>query len=236
MLELTNINTAYGEVQVLWDISLNVEEGEIVFLIGPNGHGKTTILRTISGLIKSKSGTIKFNSTEIQELPARKIVETGIVHVPEGDHLFPNMTVLENLKLGAYTKRAWKNREDNLREIFHLFPVVDERKNQLVWSLSGGERRMVSIGRGLMSDAKLLMIDEPSLGLAPKTTKEVYQEIAEIKDAGINLLIVEQNINFVSNLANRVYLIESGKVYLQGEPEKVLNDESLKRVYLGVGK
>jgi branched-chain amino acid transport system ATP-binding protein len=235
MLELTNINTAYGELQVLWDISLKVEEGEIVFLIGPNGHGKTTILRTISGLIKPKSGTVRFNSTEIQKLSPRKIVERGIIHVPEGDHLFPRMTVLENLKLGAYTDKAWKSKEHNLRRIFHLFPVLDERQNQLVWSLSGGERRIVSIGRGLMSDAKLLMIDEPSLGLAPKTTNEVYQKIEEIKDAGINLLLVEQNINFVSNLANRVYLIESGKVAIEGKPGTVLSDESLKGAYLGVG-
>lgn len=233
LLKIENISVKYGELQVLWDISLEVGDQEIVFLIGANGHGKSTVLRTISGLVKPKSGMIKLDSREIQNLSPQKLVEEGIIHVPEGDKLFPYMSVLENLKLGAYTNKAWKVKEKNMKKVFDLFPFLEKRRDQMAWSLSGGERRMVSVGRGLMSNAKYLLIDEPSLGLAPKTTKEVYQKIAEINNEGISLLIVEQNISLVSEFAKRVYLLESGRIRFEGKVKELLENEVLKEAYLG---
>jgi len=171
----------FGLIQVIWDISLRVKEGETVVLIGPNGHGKTTLLKIIAGLLKPRKGTIKFNSVELTMLPPHKIVEAGISYVPQEAYLFPDMTVMENLLLGAYTINAWKRRHETLKMVFEIFPRLNERKKQLAGSLSGGERRMLAIGRGLMSTSNLLLIDEPSSGLAPKLVKEVFEKIRDLK-------------------------------------------------------
>jgi len=234
MLQVENINVNIGDVVILQNISLKVQDGEFVFLLGPNGHGKTTLLKTISGLITPSEGRILFDGLEIHKFPAYKIVEQGVIHIPEGSQLFPDMTVLENLKLGAYTKNAWKQREENLSRVFKIFPKLEERKNQMAWTLSGGERRMVALGRGMMSGAKLLMIDEPSFGLAPTIVEEVYEKIKEVNEMGVSVLTVEQNIIFISELANRVYLLESGNIIFEGKAHELLESEDLKKAYLGV--
>jgi len=238
MLEASNINVFYGAIQVLWDVSLKLEYGETVALIGPNGHGKTTILKTISGLLHPTTGYIKFNDKDISSFPPHKIVELGIIHAPQDLVLFPYMTVMENLLLGAYTKEAWKRRHENLKFVFEVFPRLNERKNQLASSLSGGERRMLTIGRALMSNVKLLLLDEPSSGLAPKLVKQVFEKIKELKERmKLSMIVAEQNVRYLPEIANRVYLIENGKVVLEGPTNKVLNSEYVKETYIGaVGK
>jgi len=232
MLEVKGTDAFYGSLQVLWDVSLEVGD-ETVCLIGPNGHGKTTIINVISGIIPHAVGYIKFNGEYIDKLPPHKIVDRGIVQIPQGDRLFSIMTVRENLLLGAYPSSTWKKRNEKLKTVYELFPILEERKNQIVWTLSGGERRMCSIGRGLMSNAKLLLIDEPSLGLAPFVQLELIEKIEEIRSMGISILLAEQNIRFIKELADRIYVVESGKIYREGNNEEILDDEYLKKVYLG---
>jgi branched-chain amino acid transport system ATP-binding protein len=231
MLEVQGIDAFYGAMQVLWDVSIHVGN-ETVMLIGPNGHGKTSILNVLSGLTSHKKGRIQFDGEDIGNLPAHEIVRRGVVHIPEGGRLFPLMTVIENLKIGAYQTSAWKTKDKQLERVFELFPILKERKNQLCSTLSGGERRMVSIGRGLMAGGKILLIDEPSLGLAPAVQLELIQKIADIRRMGISILMAEQNVRFVEDLADRIYLIESGKVALEGPKDKILDDKYLKTVYL----
>ncbi len=233
MLELNKVHAKYGEVEILRGVTLNVKEGQIAALIGPNGHGKSTIIKTISGLLKLASGEITFYGEKISNFPPEKIVEKGIVHVPEGSRLFPYMTVKENLLMGAYTKASWKTRERNLKSVYSLFPRLFERRKQLASSLSGGERQMVALGRGLMVDkVKLLMMDEPSLGLAPVAADELYGKIAEVRKTGVGLLIVEQTVKRIAN-ADSIYLIENGEVRLHGGSKEVLESDYLKRAYLG---
>jgi branched-chain amino acid transport system ATP-binding protein len=233
LLEVSKIDVYYDSYQALKEVSLDIGEHEIVGLLGPNGHGKTTLLKAISGLLKIRSGRIKFNGRIISDRPPYEIVEMGIVHVPEGGGLFPDMTVMENLKLGAFTPEAWRKKKNNLDKVFQIFPRLEERKDQMVWTLSGGERRMVALGRGLMASTKLLMLDEPSLGLAPKLTQEVYTKIKEIKDTGVTILLVEQNIYYISELSEKAYLLENGKIILEGPKEKILEDKRVKEAYLG---
>lgn len=234
MLEVENIDVSYGDLEVLHDISLRVgEKGETVGIFGPNGHGKTTILRAISGLVHPSKGSIRFNGTRIDKMPPHKIVELGIVQIPQGAGLFPNMTVEENLRLGAYAKSAWKRRSEKLKEVYELFPKLLEKKNQFCRTLSGGEKQMVGIGRGLASAAKLLMMDEPSFGLAPKLADEVIEKIKEIKKMSISIVVVEQNVRFITELTERVYLVEKGKIVLSGDTKNVCEMKEVGEIYLG---
>ena len=234
MLELDKINTFYDQTQVLYDISIKVDNGEIVAIFGANGHGKSTLLKTICGLLKSPSGTIKFNGNEIQKLSSLKIVEMGIVYIAEDRHLFPQMSVLENLKLGAYNPIARKEEGTNLEYVFNLFPRLKERTKQIAGTLSGGEARMLAIGRGIMSCPKFLAIDEPSLGLSPLLRKEVFGKIGEINKNGVSILLVEQNVTETSGIPDKIYLLADGKIVLEGSEKEVSNNNYFNEVLLGL--
>ncbi|MEK4180179.1 ABC transporter ATP-binding protein [Aeribacillus sp. FSL K6-1121] len=234
MLKLENINLSYGEVQVLWDVSLEVEEGTIVALLGANAAGKTSTINAISGLYKPSSGKIEFMGQDITKLEPNKIVELGVVQVPEGRKLFDYMTVQENLELGAYSKRARKHLKDNLKKVYELFPVLEERKHSLAGEMSGGQQQMCAIGRGLMSEPKLLIIDELSLGLAPILVQELMKNLVEIKEKGITILLVEQNVNLSLQIADYAFVLENGRIALEGTAEELLNNEYLKKAYLGI--
>jgi len=234
MLEVQDLHVNYGLFEAVKGISLEVRDNETVALLGPNGHGKSTILRAISGLIRPRSGTIAFNSTKISQLKPPDIVKMGVIQVPEGGHLFPEMTVKENLMLGAYSPEAWKHREVNMHKVLEIFPNLRDKMSRLCLNLSGGERRAVAVGRGLMSAAKLLMLDEPSLGLSPLLAQEVMRGIRNIKATGIGILLVEENTRYIRELADRIYLIEQGKVALEGEKDEVLENSYIKKAYLGI--
>lgn len=234
MLDIDNVNTYYGELQVLRDVSLEVKDGEIVVVLGPNGHGKSTLLKTICGLLPPASGSIRFNGKEITNLPTQKIVEMGVIYIAEERHLFREMTVLENLKLGAYNRNARGKESENLEYVFELFPKLRKLRNQVASTLSGGEARMLAIGRGLMSSGKFLAIDEPSIGLAPFLRTEVFKTIGEIKRIGVDILLVEQIIAEASDLADRVYVLEDGRVVFEGDKNAVLENEVVREVFLGV--
>jgi len=234
MLEVNNIDVFYGNLQALWDVSFNVEKGEKVVIVGSNGAGKTTTLRTISGLLKPRKGKIVFLGKRVDKMPIHKIVEMGIAHVPEGRRLFPYMTVLENLKMGAYVKRAWEKMDDTLEWIYQLFPRLKERKEQVAGTLSGGERQMLAIARGLMSRPKLLMLDEPSLGLAPKLVLRVFEMINKINEEGVTILLVEQNVRRALEMADRGYVLETGRIILEGSAGELMENEYVKKAYLGI--
>ena len=233
MLDLSGVNVLYGDLQVIWDVSLRFEKGEVIAILGPNGAGKSTILKTISGLLKPKSGEITFLDRRIDGLQPHQIVELGISHVPEGRHLFPQMTVLENLEMGAYLPRARREKDESLERVFRLFPILKERRDQLAGTLSGGEQQMLVIGRGLMSNPTLLMLDEPSLGLAPMLVSKTFDIVKKINDEGTTILLVEQNIHYALELANRAYLLETGRIVLEGEGAELLNNPYVKKAYLG---
>lgn len=234
MLEVDKLDAFYGEVQVVKQVSLIVNEGELVVLLGPNGHGKSTLLKTICGLHPCGSGHVKFDGVEVNKLPSQKIVERGLVYVAEERRLFPEMTIMENLKMGAYNINARREEDKNLDYVFQLFPRLEKRKGQLASTLSGGEARMLAIGRGLMSSAKFLALDEPSLGLAPNTSADVFERIDEINDSGVSILLVEQSVVQASELADRIYLMEDGQIVFEGDKEQALSDEHVKEVYLGL--
>jgi branched-chain amino acid transport system ATP-binding protein len=233
MLTVADLHAGYGGSEVLHSVSLHVDEGEAVVILGPNGHGKTTLLRAISGLLRPTSGSVTFDGREISHRRAEDIVAAGVIHIPQGDLIFPEMTVLENLMMGAYRAEAWQERKQKLEQVFELFPRLGERKSQLARSLSGGERRMLALGRGLMGRAKILMIDEPSLGLAPLITENLYRTINEINRNGLAILLVDENADHVAGLADRVYLLESGVLVREGSAEEMLQDEALLAAYLG---
>ena len=233
MLQVHDLQAGYGGSQVLHSISLRVEDGEAVVILGPNGHGKTTLLRAISGLIHPTAGRVELNGKAITRLEPEAIVAAGIIHIPQGDLLFPEMTVMENLLMGAYRSAAWRERNNKLAQVFRLFPPLAERKKQLARSLSGGERRMLALGRGLMGEARLLMIDEPSLGLAPLVIEQVYETIHAIKRTGMALLLMDENANHISGLADRVYLLEAGVLVREGTADELLGDAALLSAYLG---
>jgi branched-chain amino acid transport system ATP-binding protein len=233
LLELHNIFAGYGKVEVLRSLSIHVNSEEKVGLFGPNGHGKTTLLRTISGLIKPQYGDIIFQGKSIIHLSPQQIVDHGIIHIPQGNILFPRMTVVENLTLGAYSKRSWDKRSENLQKVFDLFPRLGERKNQLALTLSGGERQMLSIGVGLMGMPSLLLLDEPSLGLAPKIKDELAQTIAAIAQSGVAMIIVDQDIELLLSLCRRLYLIEKGRVSLETRDNKSIQQNEILDMYFG---
>lgn len=234
LLKLENISTHYGDVQALRNVSLGIKEGQIVSIIGSNGAGKTTTLNTISGVLRASSGTIEFLGRRIENLPPHQIVDLGVVQIPEARLLFPYMTVLENLELGAYTPKARKGKEENLKVVSRLFPVLEERKTQLAGTLSGGEQQMLAIARGLMAKPKLLMLDEPSLGLAPLLVKEVFEAVKEINAHGITVLLIEQNVFHSLSISDEAYVLENGRVVLEGEGKGLLDNPQVKEAYLGI--
>jgi branched-chain amino acid transport system ATP-binding protein len=233
MLTIEHLQASYGKVQTLWEIGFEVPQGEIVALIGANGAGKTTTLKVLSGLLKPQAGRILLNGERIDGCTPPEIVRRGIIHVPEGRGLFPDMTVMDNLLMGAYgTPNA--GRRDRLERVFSIFPRVEERQQQLAGTLSGGEQQMVAIGRGLMADPKLLMLDEPSLGLAPLMVEEVFRVVKEINASGVTVLLVEQSTQHALSLANRGYVLEAGRVVLSGSGRELLANEDVRRAYLGL--
>jgi branched-chain amino acid transport system ATP-binding protein len=233
MLKVTDLQAGYAGSEVLHSLSLEVRDGESVVVLGPNGHGKTTLLRAISGLIRPSGGRVEFEGQDMTHKRASDIVAAGVIHIPQGDLPFPELTVMENLLMGAYRSDAWRQRKWKLEQVFELFPVLKERPNQLARSLSGGERRMLALGRGLMSKAKLLMIDEPSLGLAPFLVENVYETIRNIRSTGLSILLVDENADHIAGLADRVYLLEAGTLIKEGGVSEMLHDEALLAAYLG---
>ncbi|MBL7226057.1 MAG: ABC transporter ATP-binding protein [Proteobacteria bacterium] len=234
MLEVKGISVAYGDIQVLNGVTLHVKEGEIVTLIGSNGAGKTTTLNAISGLMGIRGGTITLDSRRIDQMPPHRIIELGATQIPEGRELFPEMTVLENLQLGAYLPRARASSGESLEWVYQLFPVLKGRRSQMTGTLSGGEQQMVAIARGLMTRPKVLMLDEPSLGLAPLVVNELFQIIIEINNNQVDILLVEQDVNLALEIAHRAYLIETGKIVMEGKSEDFIADDYVRESYLGI--
>lgn len=234
MLDVKGIDVFYGDVQVIWDLSFNVKEKEVVALIGANGAGKSTTLKTISGILRPKSGSITFDGTDITKVQPYRLIEMGIAHVPEGRRLFVEMTVEENLDMGSLRGVAKRERERNKEMVFELFPRLRERRTQLAGTLSGGEQQMLAIGRGLMSKPKLIMFDEPSLGLAPILVKEIFKVIENIRKEGVTVLIVEQNVKQTLGVADRAYVLENGRVVLEGTGQELMDNEHVRTAYLGV--
>lgn len=235
MLKVDAISTYYGQFQALKEVSLTVDDGELVVIFGPNGHGKTTLLKTICGLLRPSSGRVEFGGKEIHKAQTHKMVEMGIVYIPEGKHLFPEMTVLDNLKLGAYNVNARRRQKEMLRYVFDLFPQLDRLKHRVACTLSGGEAQMLTIGRGLMSCPRFLAIDEPSLGLGPAVLRDVLNKITEINRAGVSVLLVEQNVAQVlrAGIGKRIYLIEDGHIVFEGDQRAILSSDYVKEVFLG---
>jgi branched-chain amino acid transport system ATP-binding protein len=233
MLKLNDINAFYGDLQALWGVSMEIEEGEMVALVGPNGAGKTTTLKVITGLLPFTSGLVEFKGNDLRRVPAHKIVEFGISQVPEGGRVFAGMTVFENLELGSFPAEARKVKDESLKWVFEIFPRLAERKNQQAGTLSGGERQMLAIGRALMSKPKLLMLDEPSFGLAPILVQQMFVMIEKINKLGVTVLLVEQNVRAALELAQRAYVIENGRIIGEGKGDSLLSFESIRAAYLG---
>lgn len=231
---MNGVCSSYGEVQVLHDVSLQVDDGEMVVAFGPNGHGKSTLLKAICGLHPPSSGSITFDGVEISRSSTVDIVARGVVYIAEDRHLFPRMTILENLKLGAYNRKARPHEAENMEFVFELFPRLKERMKSPAWTLSGGEARMLAIGRGLMSNAKLLAVDEPSLGLAPNIRAEVFKKISDIRQGGITVLMVEQDIAEATEYADRIYLVEDGRIVFEGTEDEVAKNPHVREVFLGI--
>jgi len=234
MLKVSNLSVFYGDAQALWDVSFSVPEGEIVALIGSNGAGKTTTLRTISNLLKPRSGEIRIDGKVTTGLAGYHVAEIGVAHVPEGRQLFPMMTVYENLKMGSVLRGAKTERAKAFQEVFEIFPVLFERKNQIAETLSGGEQQMLAIGRGLMLRPKLILLDEPSLGLAPKLVGQIFEIIREINKKGITVLLVEQNVQQSLEMANEAYVLENGRVTMSGKSQDLISNDHIRKAYLGI--
>ncbi|GFE61091.1 ABC transporter ATP-binding protein [Geobacter sp. AOG2] len=234
MLTIDKLNFSYGDLKVLWDIDLEVQEGEIVTVVGANGAGKSTTLKNVSRLVKPTSGNITFLGEDLEKLESHQVVERGIVQVPEGRKIFPEMTVLENLRMGSYITSARKDREANVERVFGMFPRLKEREKQLGGTMSGGEQQMLAIGRGLMANPKLLLLDEPSLGLSPLFVKIIFEIIQEINRQGVTILLVEQNVFQSLKIAHRAYVLETGRVVLTGAGTDLLNNEHVKKAFLGM--
>ncbi len=233
MLEIEGVDAYYKDLQALWGVSMQVNEGELVALVGPNGAGKTTTLRAISGLLKPAEGNIRFDGKSLGKESPNKIVELGICQVPEGGRVFTSMSVLENLELGAYVAQARREKDQSLKWVFEIFPRLEERQDQRAGTLSGGERQMLAIGRALMSKPRLLLLDEPSFGLAPLLVEHIFEMISEINRQGVTVLLVEQNVRAALELTQRAYVIENGRIVGQGTGEDLLSFESVRSAYLG---
>jgi branched-chain amino acid transport system ATP-binding protein len=234
MLEVDKINTGYGGIQVLWDISLKVDEGEFVAIVGANGAGKSTLLKTIAGIHGQTSGAISFENERIEALPAHSVVARGIAMVPEGRRLFPYMTVKENLEMGAFTVKDPEKVQKNMKWVFGLFPKLEERQKQMAGTFSGGEQQMLTIGRALMSRPRFLMLDEPSLGLQPNIVTNVFESMKILHGEGVTILLVEQNVRKSLEIAQRGYVLEHGHVVMSGESSELLQDEGVRKAYLGI--
>ena len=235
MLEVEKIDVFYGGLQALWGVSLEVGDGDLVALIGANGAGKSTIVETISSLLVPASGSVKFNGVRLDKKPAHKVVAIGVCLIPEERGIFPGMSVMENLELGAFTPESRRVRQETFEFVYKLFPVLETRKKQVAGTMSGGEQQMLAIGRALMGKPKLLMCDEPSLGLAPIVVKDIFKVIRQINGSGVSILLVEQNVRAALGLAQRAYIIENGHVAGHGEAKSLLEDEKVKDAYLGAG-
>ena len=233
MLKVENLSVHYGMIQAVRDVSFEVNEGEVVSLIGANGAGKTTILRTLSGLVRPSAGKIQFLGKEIKKLPAQKIVAGGLSQVPEGRHVFPGLTVMENLEMGAFLKKNREENQANLKKVFSRFPRLEERKNQDAATLSGGEQQMLAMGRALMSTPKLLLLDEPSMGLAPIFIQEIFDIIQDIQKQGTTVLLIEQNANKALAISDRGYVLETGKIVLSGTGKELAASDEVRKAYLG---
>ena len=234
MLRVENIDVSYGDLQILWDVSFEVNEGEIVALVGANGSGKSTTLKTISGLLRPANGSILFQDQQLHKIPANKIIEHGVVHVPEGRRLFPEMTVRENLIMGSLTPQAKAKRNESMESVFGLFPRLREREKQMAGTLSGGEQQMVAVARGLMALPKLIMFDEPSLGLAPILVADIFRIIKRINQEGVTVFLTEQNTKQSLEISDRGYVLENGRVVLSGTGQELLDNEHVKQAYLGI--
>jgi len=234
MLEIVNIESGYSSLRVIKGISLEVPKSKLVTIIGPNGHGKTTLLRSISGVLRLQSGEINFEGKRIDNLRVDEIVHKGIVHIPQGDMLFPEMNVKDNLLMGAYLVRNQPELKKRITQVLELFPQLGERENQIASTLSGGERRMLAIGRGLMTGAKILLIDEPSLGLAPVVIDDIFKILKELNNQGQTILLVEENVSRVINVSDHIYLIDDGLIAWQGTGEELSSESNIMEVYLGV--
>ncbi len=234
MLEVKDLKVYYGLIQAIKGISFEVNKGEVIALIGANGAGKTTILHTITGLIQPKEGSVFFEGTDITKLPGHKIVSMGMAHVPEGRRVFANLSVYQNLKMGAYIQKDKKVIDETLEMIYQHFPRLEERKNQLAGTLSGGEQQMLAMGRALMSSPKMILMDEPSMGLSPLLVKEVFSIIEYCHESGITILLVEQNAKMALGIADRAYVLETGNITMSGDAKEMLENEEVKKAYLGV--
>ena len=234
MLNIDKLNFSYGDMQVIWDVDLVVNAGEIVTVVGANGAGKSTTLRNISRLVKWQSGSLTFNGTDLAKYEPHEVVEMGIVQVPEGRKIFPEMTVLENLRMGSFIKSARPTRDENIDRVFTLFPRLKEREKQLGGTMSGGEQQMLAIARGLMTNPKLILMDEPSLGLAPLMVKFIFDIIQEINRQGVTVMLVEQNVYQSLRISHRAYVLETGRVVMTGSGDALLNDDHVKKAFLGM--
>jgi branched-chain amino acid transport system ATP-binding protein len=234
MLEICNLNTLYGKAQALWDVCLQIDEAEIVALVGSNGAGKTTLLNTVSGLLRPASGSVTFLGKRIDGLPSHAIVELGISLVPEGGRVFPDMTVRENLEMGAYPYHAWKQKKETLEQVYQVFPTLKERERQLARTLSGGEHQMLAIGRALMSKPRLCLFDEPSYGLAPLLVMEIFRIIQGLRDQGLTILLIEQNVRRALEIADRAYVLENGRICMEGACTEILESDHVRKAYLGL--
>ena len=233
MLEVKDLKVNYGMIQAIKGVSFHVEQGEVIALIGANGAGKTTILHTITGLLSPKEGSVVFEGTDITKIPAHKIVSMGMAHVPEGRRVFANLTVLQNLKMGAYTRKDKAENEETLEMIYKRFPRLEERQNQLAGTLSGGEQQMLAMGRALMSHPKIILMDEPSMGLSPIYVNEIFQIIQDVSKSGTTVLLVEQNAKKALSIADRAYVLETGNIVLEGRASTLLDNDDIKKAYLG---
>ena len=234
MLEIENLVAGYGNAQALWDVDLKVEDGEIVTILGPNGAGKSTLVNAISGLITPWSGTVALDARDLTTVRSHQVAEQGIAVVPEGRRIFPRMSVADNLAVGAYNSRARETSEETLQSVYGIFPRLEDRRDQEAGSLSGGEQQMLAIGRALMAKPSLLLLDEPSLGLAPIVVETIFKVLAQINETGVSILLVEQNAIEALNLATRGYVLEEGRVVMEGTSQDLLEDEGLRRAYLGL--
>ena len=234
LLEIDNINTSYGDVQVLHEVSIEVPEAEIVTIVGANGAGKSTLLKTIAGILRPTTGEIRFAGERFDHLDSHQIVDRGLVRIPEGRKIFPSLSVLENLEMGSYLPKPKAKRSESLEKVFVLFPVLKDRSRQLAGTLSGGEQQMLAIGRGLMSLPRLLMLDEPSLGLAPVLVREIFRTVLDINKQGTTILLVEQNVFSALDMAKEGYVLENGRIILHGQSQDLLSNDHIRTAYLGI--